>query len=112
VTNSCVFCAIIARTIPADIIFEQDDIIVIKDIQPRAPIHYLIIPKKHVPDVQSLQKEDLTTAGSIIMVAQQLSESLSGAKAFRLICNSGADVGQVVFHLHFHFIAGKFLPDF
>jgi len=111
-TNACVFCAIIARTIPADIILEQDDVIVIKDINPRAPIHYLIIPKKHVSDIQSLGTEDIRAAGSFVMIAQKLSQSLSGSQAFRLICNSGADVGQVVFHLHFHFLAGKLLSDF
>ncbi len=105
--HECIFCKIIARTIPSDIILETDSIIVIKDIHPKAPIHYLIIPKKHVPDIQSLHKEDHCIAQDIFAAAQQLSTQLPQDQSFRLVSNNGASVGQVVFHIHIHFLAGK-----
>ncbi|MCL5875057.1 MAG: HIT domain-containing protein [Candidatus Dependentiae bacterium] len=109
--TNCIFCKIIARSIPATIITETDSIIVIKDIFPKAPVHYLIIPKKHVQDVQSLHETDGTLAGELVLMAKQLSLQL-GSQAFRLVVNSGADAGQKVFHLHFHFLAGKVVTDF
>jgi len=110
--KNCVFCKIIARQIPSDIIAETDDIIVIKDIRPKTSIHYLIIPKKHIPDIQSLQTYDASIAGNIIMMAQKLSSQLSNSQAFRLVSNNGSDVGQIVFHIHFHFLAGNKMADF
>lgn len=110
--KNCIFCKIIARQIPSDIIAETDDIIVIKDIRPKTSIHYLIIPKKHIPDIQSLQTNDFSVVGNIIMMAQKLSSQLPNSHAFRLVSNNGSDVGQVVFHIHFHFLAGNKLTDF
>lgn len=110
--HNCVFCKIIARQIPSDIIAETDDIIVIKDIRPKTSIHYLIIPKKHIPDIQSLQNHDVSIAGNIIMMAQKLSSQLPNSQAFRLVSNNGSDVGQIVFHIHFHFLAGNKMADF
>ncbi len=110
--KNCIFCKIIAREVPSAIIAETNNIIVIKDLFPKAPIHYLIIPKKHVQDIQSLHENDTALAGELILMAKQLSTQLNGSKAFRLLVNSGADVGQKVFHLHLHFLAGKQLTDF
>lgn len=110
--KNCIFCKIIARQIPSDIITETDDIIVIKDIRPKTSIHYLIIPKKHISDIQSLDSKDVSIAGNIIMMAQKLSSQLPSSQAFRLVSNNGSDVGQVVFHIHFHFLAGNKMSDF
>lgn len=110
-THQCIFCKIIAREIPSDIILETDDILVIKDIRPKTPIHYLIIPKKHIPDIQSLQPEDRLLAGDIMMTAQHLSSLLPDPQAFRLVSNNGAYAGQIVFHLHVHFLAGMQMFD-
>jgi histidine triad (HIT) family protein len=109
---NCVFCKIIAGQIPSTVILETDTLIVIKDINPKASIHYLIIPKKHISDIQSLQKEDFSIASDIFQTAQKLSSTLSGSQSFRLISNNGAQAGQIIFHIHFHFLSGTSLPHF
>jgi len=102
-----IFSKIIAHEIPAKIIAETDDLIVINDIAPKAEIHYLIIPKKEIRDVQSFHQGDFVLAGKMFEMAQQLSRTIPGAEQFRLVINSGEKVGQKVFHLHMHFLAGK-----
>ena len=110
--TSCIFCRIIAREIPAKVIAETDQILVIQDIAPKAPVHYLIIPKKHVKDVATLSEADAFIPSYIMLMAKQLASHLSGSQAFRLIINNGPDAGQSVFHLHAHFISGKKMLDF
>ena len=105
--ETCVFCKIIAKQIPASPVLETDSVIVIKDINPQAPIHYLIIPKKHIVSVAHLTESDTQIASDLLLVAQKLSEIDSRHASFQLISNNGAPAGQVVFHLHIHFLAGK-----
>jgi len=109
---NCVFCAIIAKELPANIIKETDDIIAIKDRSPKTPIHYLIIAKKHLNDIRELQDGDTAVAGNMLLMAKELSTTLPEPQAFRLISNNGIEVGQSVFHMHFHFLAGKTYTDF
>lgn len=104
--NDCIFCAIIARQIPGVIVAENDDVVVIQDKYPQAPIHYLIVPKKHVKDIASLDSQDLNLGKATFAMAQQLSSSTPGAQDFRLVINNGYNAGQRVFHLHTHFLAG------
>jgi histidine triad (HIT) family protein len=103
----CTFCKIIAHELPATVIKETDDVIVIEDKEPRTPMHYLIIPKKHIADVRSLGEGDKALAGDLLFMAKDLSKNLPGSQAFRLISNNGSDVGQTIFHMHIHFLAGK-----
>jgi histidine triad (HIT) family protein len=102
-----VFGKIIKGELPAEKVFENDRIIAIKDLYPVAPIHILIIPKKEIPDLQSVQPEDLPLLSEIGAVAQKLAKQFGIEKGYRLITNNGSEAGQVIFHLHFHLIGGR-----
>ncbi|MGA8163449.1 MAG: HIT domain-containing protein [Waddliaceae bacterium] len=103
---STIFGKIIAKEMPADIVFENDRILVIKDINPKAPVHLLLMTKKEIPDLQSVSEEDLSLIGEIVQVAQQLAESFQVTDGYRLIVNNGPLSGQTISHLHFHLIGG------
>lgn len=102
----CIFCKIIQGTIPATIIARNEHAIVIKDIQPKAPIHYLIIPQVHVADVAQLTEDQYILGAHLFALANQIGSNLPNKEHFRLIINNGAHVGQSVFHLHMHLLAG------
>lgn len=100
---NCIFCAIISRQLPATIITEDDHCIVIKDIAPKAPIHYLIIPKKHITNLYELHADDMYLIAHMAAIAQKLGKQVDG---FTLVVNNGTGAGQIVFHLHYHFLSG------
>lgn len=102
----CLFCKIVKKEIPAKIAYEDDKVIVFHDINPQAPMHLLIIPKKHVKNVSELSNEDTDLVGYLHTVAKDLAKNLGYAN-FRLVTNNGAGAGQSVWHLHFHFLAGR-----
>lgn len=101
------FSKIIDREIESNIIAENDDVIVIEDIQPKAPIHYLIIPKKEIEKVQDLEEGDYQYIENMFKMAQKLSREVEGAQDFKLLINSGEGAGQEIPHLHMHFLAGN-----
>jgi histidine triad (HIT) family protein len=101
-----IFGKIIAKELPADIVFENERIIAFKDIRPAAPVHLLIVPKKEIKDIQSVQPEDLPLIAEVIKVAQKLAIQFNVADGYRLLTNNGTNAGQVIFHLHFHLIGG------
>lgn len=105
--EDCIFCKIIKKEIPSDIVYEDNEIIAFKDIQPLAPIHILIIPKKHIPSLAELSEEDEALVGKIYHVINQIAKEQGVLeKGYRVIVNCGKDAGQTVGHLHFHLLAG------
>lgn len=104
--QDCIFCKIIAGIIPCNKIYETDDILVVQDIAPKAPIHYLILPKKHIKNIQSCTLQDQRILGLLLLTATQLSVQNPKAAEFKLVSNNGSSVGQTVHHIHFHFLAG------
>ncbi len=104
-----VFGKIIKGELPAEKVFENERILAIKDIHPVAPVHILIMPKKEIPDLQSVVPEDLPLLSEICAVAQQLAKEFHIEKGYRLLTNNGSDAGQIIFHLHFHLIGGRLL---
>jgi histidine triad (HIT) family protein len=102
-----VFGKIIRGELPCKKVYEDDKIIAFWDIAPAAPVHILIMPKKEIPDLQSMQEEDLPLLGAVVQVAQKLAEELDLTEGYRLLTNSGPEAGQTVFHLHFHLLGGR-----
>jgi histidine triad (HIT) family protein len=104
-TDPSVFTRIVAREIPADILFENDRIIAIRDINPQAPVHLLVVPKKEYVSVVDLAEGDSALLAEVVAVAKQLAAEHSNGE-FRLIFNTGASTGQTVFHVHAHVLSG------
>jgi histidine triad (HIT) family protein len=102
-----VFGQIIAGKLPCKKVFENERILAIEDIAPVAPIHFLIMPKKVIPDLQSLTPEDYVLISEIVQVAQTLALEYNVEDGYRLLTNNGIEAGQTVFHLHFHLIGGR-----
>ena len=110
--EDCIFCKIIKGEIPSNKVYEDEEILAIYDINPAAPIHILVIPKKHIDCIAHLNKEDEVLIGKIYSVINKIAEE-KGFKeqGFRVIVNSGEDGGQEVMHLHFHILAGRKLGE-
>jgi histidine triad (HIT) family protein len=102
-----IFGKIIAGKLPCEKVFENEQILAIKDIAPVAPVHILIMPKKEILNLQALKSEDLALIGEIVTVAQYLADKFEITDGYRLLTNSGSEAGQTVFHLHFHLIGGR-----
>lgn len=101
------FTKIIKGEIPSDKVFENERIVAFKDINPAAPVHVLIVPKKEIKNLQDVKPEDLPLIGEMVQVAQQLAKEFKIEEGYRLVTNNGSPAGQTIFHLHFHLIGGK-----
>ncbi len=110
--EDCLFCKIIKGEIPSDKIYEDEEILAFRDINPAAPIHILVIPKKHIASLAHMEKEDEIIVGKIYGVINKIAEE-QGFKenGYRVIVNCGKDAGQEVMHLHFHLLAGAKFGD-
>ena len=111
--DNCIFCKIINKDIRAEIVMEEPDYLVIKDIEPRAPTHLLIISKKHIESMVQLQEEDKRLYGELFFGIKKVSELMGiSEKGFRTIINCGKEAGQEVPHLHIHILGGQKLASF
>jgi len=108
----CVFCRIVAGELPVEALYQDDDVMAFRDINPLAPVHVLIIPKRHITSLAALADDDTTIIGHMVRVANQLARQEGVAeKGYRLVISSGEDGGQVVPHLHMHLLGGRRLSD-
>lgn len=106
--EGCIFCRIIAGELPAVKVYEDERLVVIKDIAPVAPLHLLIIPRKHIVNSLDLEEEDALVVGHVFRVAANIARGEGvDADGFRIVNNNNAGAGQSVFHLHFHLLAGR-----
>ena len=104
----CLFCKIIARQIPADIVYEDDKILAFNDISPQAPVHILVIPKEHIDRISNLEESNKEIISELIFTAKKLAEEKEIAESgYRLVLNNNKDAGQAVFHIHLHLLGGR-----
>lgn len=108
--SDCLFCKIVAGDIPTEFIYENDHIIAFKDINPQAPTHHLIIPKKHIAMINDLNKKDEALVGKMFLAARDIANQENVANdGYRTVINCGESAGQTVFHIHLHLLAGRLL---
>jgi len=105
--SGCLFCKIIRKEIPSEIVFEDDFIVIFKDIHPAAAVHLLVVPKAHIPSVRAVKAEDEKLLGKLLTGAKKAAEEAGIAESgYRLIINNGPDAGQEIPHLHLHVLGG------
>jgi histidine triad (HIT) family protein len=107
---ACLFCEIVAGRIPSRVVYQDETVLAFHDIRPEAPVHVLLIPKKHVTSLLDLEPADDALVGSLVRRARDLAKELGLAeRGFRLVFNAGADAGYSVFHIHLHLLGGRSL---
>jgi histidine triad (HIT) family protein len=108
VSATCLFCRIVRRELPADVVYEDDHVMAFRDISPQAPTHILVVPKGHVATLNDLQDGDAELAGRLVLRARALAREQGIAESgFRLVMNCNDDGGQTVFHVHLHLLGGR-----
>jgi histidine triad (HIT) family protein len=103
----CLFCRIVAGEIPSDRVHEDEEVIAFRDIAPRAPTHVLVVPRRHVTDVNALSDADGDLLAAIFTVIRQIAADAGLERGYRVVTNVGPESGQSVFHLHFHLLGGR-----
>ena len=104
----CIFCKIINKEIPSTVVYEDEDIFAFKDINPMAPVHVLIIPKKHISGLSEMTEEDIAVVGKIQFIAKKIAQEMGiEYTGYRVVSNCGDDAGQTVKHLHYHLLGGR-----
>jgi histidine triad (HIT) family protein len=107
---SCLFCQIAERKIPAKVAYEDDQALAFHDIRPQAPVHLLVVPKKHITSLMDMTADDAELVGGLVFRARELARELGlGERGFRLVFNAGEDAGYSVFHIHLHLLGGRSL---
>jgi len=106
--SNCLFCKIANKEIDSDIVFEDDHVVAFNDINPQAPHHILIIPRKHIATINDIDMTDTGVLGNLLIAAKNIAKQLGVAEnGYRVVMNCNHDAGQTVFHLHLHFLAGR-----
>ena len=103
---TCIFCQIVAHELPADIVYEDKELAVFKDINPDAPVHLLIVPKRHFDSLNSLDEETANIAAKMFLTAKRMAEAQGIQSGYRIMINTGREAGQVIRHLHMHLMGG------
>ena len=108
--TDCLFCKIRDGEIPGDMVFEDDDVIAFRDVNPQAPTHVLIVPRKHISTTNDLQEDDVDIVGKMLLAAKNIAAAEDVAEdGYRLVINCNAKAGQTVFHIHLHLLGGRAL---
>jgi histidine triad (HIT) family protein len=105
--RDCLFCRIVADELPSDRVYEDAEVIAFRDIHPQAPTHVLVIPRRHVPDVDTLADDDGGVLSALFAAIRRIAEQEGLARGYRVVTNVGAESGQSVFHLHLHLLGGR-----
>lgn len=106
-SRDCLFCKIINREVPSEFLYEDDDFVVFRDINPAAPVHLLLVPKKHIRSINDLQKEDESIISGLFMIAKDMAKDQGiNESGYKLLFNVEKGGGQEIFHLHLHLIGG------
>jgi len=106
VDEDCLFCRIVAGRLPADVVAATDVAVAFRDVDPQAPLHVLVVPRSHVPDVAALADAEPATVPALVDLARRVVAD-AGHDSYRLVLNTGAEAGQTVFHAHLHVLAGR-----
>jgi histidine triad (HIT) family protein len=104
---NCLFCKIAAGEIPSDRVYEDDDVVVFRDINPRAPTHVLAIPRRHIADANALSEADAPLLAALFGALNRVADQAGLDRGYRIVTNVGPESGQSVFHLHFHLLGGR-----
>ncbi len=107
-SDGCLFCRIIEKKISSRIVYEDQHVLAFEDVNPQAPVHILVVPKKHLPDIQSMTESDRELVGHLFLAATKIAaQKKLVEKGYRTVINNGADAGQTVFHIHLHILSGR-----
>lgn len=106
--SDCLFCKFVRKELPTRVVFEDDSCLAFEDINPKAPVHVLLIPKKHIVSIETMAPEDATTLGHLTLISRQIAQSKNVHQSgYRVVINTGPDAGQSVFHIHLHLLGGR-----
>lgn len=105
--DDCLFCKIVNREVPSDFLYEDDEFVVFKDINPQAPVHILIVPKKHIRSMNDIEPEDKDTVSGLFLIAKQIAKEQGiNESGYKLVFNVEKGGGQMIFHIHLHLVGG------
>jgi histidine triad (HIT) family protein len=105
--SDCLFCRIVAGEVPSKMVHEDEDVVAFHDVNPQAPVHVLVIPRRHVASLDETAAGDGELLGKLLLTVRQLARDLEIGEGYRVVTNCGASAGQSVFHIHFHLLGGR-----